>query len=265
MDDIREKRIFGGKDGRTRLFVGSEMGVVVASISGTRVGEFGLEYRTTVRDIAGAPGRIAVATDEDVTLLGEEVAHLGFGPATAVGFDGEGVVAGDSEGRIARIDSDGVAEIGTAGGAVTASDSALVGTEAGLYRLGDRGLDAAGLDDVRDVDTNGTPLAATGEGLYRLGNGWMKLIDGDATAVASDSEKRRHAVVDGQLYTANPDGDRWAPVELPVDETPVGVAYGERTYAVTASGTVLIEAEDGWRHQRLGVRGVVGCAVATGQ
>ncbi|MFC7114070.1 hypothetical protein ACFQH2_02475 [Natronoarchaeum sp. GCM10025703] len=91
------------------------MGVVVASISGSRVGEFGLEYRTTVRDIAGAPGRIAVATDEDATLLGEEVAHLGFGPATAVGFDGEGIVAGDSEGRIARIDSAGREEVGTAG------------------------------------------------------------------------------------------------------------------------------------------------------
>ncbi|MFC7114069.1 hypothetical protein ACFQH2_02470 [Natronoarchaeum sp. GCM10025703] len=93
----------------------------------------------------------------------------------------------------------------------------------------------------------------------------MELIDGDATAVASDSGTRRHAVVDGQLYTASPDGDRWAPVELPVDETPVDVAYGERTYVVTASGTVLVEAADGWRHQRLGVRGVVGCAVATGQ
>ena len=263
MDDIREKRIFGGKEGRIRLFVGTELGVVVASLSGPRVGEFGLEYRTPVRDIAGAPGRIVVATNEDVTLLGEEPVDLGVGPASAVGFDGEDVIAGDDGGRVVRVDAEGVDEIGTTEGAVTAIDGALVGTEGGVYRVIDNELVAAGLDRVRDIDARGTPLAATETGLYRLGNGWMTLHEGDAAAVTSDGGGRRHAVIDNTLYTASPDGDRWAPVRLPVDETPLDIAYGDRTSIVTAEGTVLVEADDGWRHQRLGVGGVVGCAVAT--
>lgn len=262
MDDIREKRIFGGKEGRIRLFVGTELGVVVASLSGPRVGEFGLEYRTPVRDIAGAPGRIVAATDEDVTLLGEEPVDLGVGPASAVGFDGGDVIVGDEEGRVVRVDAEGVDEIGTTEGAVTAVDGALVGTEEGVYRIVDGGLVAAGLDRVRDIDATGTPLVATAEGLYRLGNGWMSLREGDATVVTSDGGGKRHAVIDGTLYTASPDGDRWAPVELPIDETPVDIAYGDRTSVVTAEGTVLVEADDGWRHHRIGVRGVVGCAVA---
>lgn len=262
MDDIREKRIFGGKEGRTRLFVGTELGVVVASLSGPRVGEFGLEYRTPVRDIAGAPGRIVAATDEDVTLLGEDPVDLGVGPASAVGFDGKDVIAGNDEGRVVRVGSDGIEELGSVEGAVTSIDGALVGTEEGVYRIVDGGLVTAGLDRVRDIDATGTPLAATADGLYQLGNGWMTLRDGDATAVTSDGGERRHAVIDGTLYTDSPDGDRWAPVELPVDETPIDVAYGDRTSVVTAEGTVLVEAEDGWRHQHLGVGGIVGCAVA---
>lgn len=262
MDDIREKRIFGEKEGRTRLFVGTELGVVVASLSGPRVGEFGLEYRTPVRDIAGVPGRIAAATDEDVTLLGEDPVDVGVGPASAVGFDGEDVIAGDDEGRIVRAGPEGIEEIGTVKSAVTALDGALVGTEGGVYRIGDGALVTAGLDAVRDVDATGTPRAATATGLYRLGNGWMTLREGDATAVTSDGGGRHHAVIDGTLYTANPDGDRWAPAELPIDETPVDVAYGDRTTVVTAEGTVLVEADDGWRHQHLGVERIVGCAVA---
>lgn len=262
MDDIREKRIFGGKEGRTRLFVGTELGVVVASLSGPRVGEFGLEYRTQIHDIAGAPGRIVVATDEDVTLLGDDPVQLGVGPASAVGFDGEDVIAGDESGRVTRVSAAGIEELGTVDGTITAIDGTLVGTAAGVYRIVDGGLADAGLDRVRDLDTAGTPLAATADGLYRLGNGWMALREGDATAATSDGGGRRHAVVDGTLYTASPDGDRWAPVELPTEEIPVDVAYGDRTAVVTADGTVLVEAEDGWRHQRLGVGGVVGCAVA---
>lgn len=270
MVSIDEKRIYADKTGRTRVFVGTGVGVATVSASDDLIGEFGIEYRCRARDIAGGGGRIAVATDEDVALLGDEdePADLGFGPADAIGFRGDALLAAAPDGRIARATVEGEwTDLATVDAAVRAIDDGVVATEEGVYRLSEDDLQPAGLDDARDVAASDAPLAATGDGVYRLGAGWMEELSGSATLVATDGDERTHAVVDGRLYARDEsasggDEDAWQRVELPVDGTPAGVAYGEATYVVTEDGTMLVDAGDGWRHQLLGLGDVVGCALA---
>ncbi|HMB50031.1 MAG TPA: hypothetical protein VKM69_05170 [Natronoarchaeum rubrum] len=261
MTTIEEKRIFAKKSGRTRAFVGSGVGVAAVSVSADLVGEFGVEYRTAAIDVAGRAGQIAVATGEDVVLLGDEPLELGFGPASAVGFRDGAVVAGDENGRVATAtDPDEWSELGTAGGAIRAIDGDLAAASDGVYRLSER-LDDPDLDAAADVASGAVDLAATAAGVYRYQDGWTREIEGDATLVAADADGRAHAVVGDTFYARTSDGE-WSPVELPVDADPAGVAYGPATYVATADGTFLVDAGDGWRHQPLGLRGVVGCAVA---
>lgn len=270
MTTIEEKRIFAEKSGRTRVFVGSGVGVATVSVSADLVGEFGVEYRTAAADVAGTTGQIAVATGDDVVLLGEDPLELGFGPATAVGFRDGAVVAGDEDGRVAAATDPGEwDEVGTAAGAVRAIEEELVATSAGVYRLSGGGVrDGSGdaladadLDDAADVASGDVELAATADGVYRFEDGWHQEIAGEATLVAAGSDGRAHAVVDGTLFARTREKD-WSAVSLPVDAEPVGAAYGPATYVATADGTILVDAGDGWRHQPLGLRGVVGCAVA---
>jgi len=263
MTTIEEKRIFAEKSGRTRVFVGSGVGVAAVSVSADLVGEFGVEYRTPATDVAGRAGQIAVATGEDVVLLGEEPLELGFGPASAVGFRDGAVVAGDENGRVATAtDPDEWTDVGTAGGAIRAIDGGLVAASDGVYRLGET-LDSAGreLDAAADVSSGDVDLAATADGVYRWDDGWRRELEGEATLVAADADGRAHAVVDNILHARASDGE-WTGVDLPVDAEPAGVAYGPATYVATADGAFLVDAGDGWRHQPLGLRGVVGCAVA---
>ena len=126
----------------------------------------------------------------------------------------------------------------------------------------------AGLDDARDVAAAG-PLAATGDGLYSLGNGWMDERAGDFRVVAAsegmvgdgarDVDARAHAVATDGVYGRAADG--WRAVDLPVEGPVVDVAYGPAVYLVTADGDLLASDGDGWRVQALGVADVVGCAV----
>ena len=60
---------------------------------------------------------------------------------------------------------------------------------------------------------------------------------------------------------ASRENSEWRSVDVPVDEPVAGVAYGEAIYAVTADGTFLADAGDGWRHRSLGLPDVAGVAV----
>lgn len=269
MSTIEEKRVFAAKAGRTRVFVGSAVGVAAVSVSDDLVGEFGVEYRCVAADVAGAPGQVAVATDEDVVLLGEQPLELGFGPATAVGFRDGAVVAAGESGRVAAaMEPDEWVECGAVDGAVRAIDGGLVGTSEGVYRVGEEDLTRLGLDavaDVADVADGRTPLAATDRGVFRFdaeGEEWERVLDGDATLVAGGADGRGHAVAGGSFYAREGPGE-WQRATLPVDALPVGVAYGDGTYAVTDGGIFLVDAGDGWRRQPIGLRGVAGCAVAS--
>jgi hypothetical protein len=254
MTTIDEKRVYSDREGTTTVFVATELGVARVEVSGDIIGEFSLAHRCSARDIAAADGTLAVATDEDV--LDAEFSPLGFGPAVAVGFDGTDLLAAGEDGRLARYDEEWH-ELATLD-AVRAIDGDLAATDDGVYRISSDGVQHAGLTDVRDVSTAGVPLAATADGLYQLGNGWMESIDGDFHVVSATDEEGYAATANGVVSR---EGEEWEDVSLPVDEPVVDIALGDGVYAATESGTFLATIGDGWRSRHLGLTGVTGLAV----
>ena len=262
---IDEKRVYADRTGADEVLIAAEQGAVVVSLSDDRVGEFGLDHRAAVRDVAADGNRRAVATDEDV-LVGD-YAPTDFGPAVAVGFHDGALLAAGPDGQIARLD-DGWT---TLGGVETprAIDGGMVAAESGVHQVVDDGLRNVGLGGVHDVVGRGLPLAATDRGLYRLGNGWMDELDGAFRVVASEAPRsagspeadgRTHAVGESGVF-AREAVDDWRAVDVPTD-APVDVGYTEAaTVAVTETGTLLADAGDGWRTRELGVTGVRRLAV----
>lgn len=244
---------------------------------------------------------------------GLEIRATGFGPATAVGIHDGSLLAATDEGEVATRsldhvarDPDGVGDddwrtvtrgvrddtmgddataSNASGSTVCAIDGPLVATDRGLRRVLDDRLVDAGLEDVRAVSAPGVPLAATGDGLYKLGNGWMRLLEGAFTTVTADpatppgSISSAHAVDDagglwaydaaGSHSDAPPaDGSSWGQLQSGTLEAAgrvVDVAYGERTYAVTDDGVLLASTDDtghaSWRSHPIGLTGVNGLVV----
>jgi len=286
MQSIEEKRVYGDRQGAVTAYVASEMGVVRVRVAGDTVGEFGLCERCGARDVAASPDAIAIATDDDVRVLtledGNETdrdgntpvitdddsfVETGFGPAVAVGFDGDDMLAAGPDGRVARR-ATGTDEWTTLAAdletTVRAIDGDLVGTDDGVYQIGDDGLAHAGLSDVRDVSAAGVPLAATTDGLYKLGNGWMSVLKGAFETVDADPRSERgeliraHAVAEDGVYEFV--ADEWHEIDGS-SERVVDVGYGETTYAVTDAGTFLAWSDGTWRTRALGVMDVSGLAV----
>ncbi|QIO21245.1 hypothetical protein [Haloarcula sp. JP-L23] len=263
-DDIAlsEKRMYGEKRPETHAYVASGLGVTRVETAGGQVGRFSLEERCTARDVAGANGEVAVATDESVLVsTADGFAPTGFGPATAVGYDAEGLLAAGG-GRVARYADGAWRDLGAVED-VRAIDGGLLAAADGVYRLPD--CERLGLADVTDVAPG---YAATADGLYALDDGaWVEVRSGRHGAVASD-DTRTHAADDDGLSELV-DGD-WQACDLPVRERVVDVTYGTDTYAITENGTFLVDTDDeatadgrgGWRQRSLGVPDVVGVAVA---
>ncbi|WP_254272844.1 HVO_0234 family beta-propeller protein [Haloarcula marina] len=266
-DDISlsEKRMYGETRPETHAYVSSGLGVTRVETAGGQIGRFSLAERCSARDIAGSSGEIAVATDESVLVSTDDgFAPAGFGSATAVGYDDNGLLAAGS-GRVARYADGEWADLGSIEG-VRAIDGDLLGAADGVYRLPD--CERLGLADVRDVAPG---YAATADGLYRRdGDDWAEVRSGAHGAVASDGQ-RTHAADDEDALYELVDGE-WRECDLPVRERVVDVTYGraDDAYAVTENGTVLVETTDeatadgrgGWRQRSLGVPDVTGIAVA---
>ena len=263
MSTIEEKRVYGDKTDRTEIYVAAALGLARVSAAADRIGEFSLVARTPARSVATVEGRLAVATDENA-LVGsshEDLEPLDVGPASAVSFaDGDLIVAGE-DGRVHREADGAPAEVGTLDAAVNAADGDLLATDEGVFRVGSS-LSHAGLSHVADVAAAAIPLAATDSGLYKLGNGWMDVLEGDFECVAAAGDRgkirRAHAATAETLHAF--DGERW------IDATPdagpiVDVGYGGAVYAATADGTLLADGGDGWRDRALGLRGVRELAV----
>jgi hypothetical protein len=293
---IEEKRVFAGTAGRTDAYVATGSGVVRVALSADKVGAFDMVAREPARDVAvlprdDAPDLVGVATADGLRVapVGDDPEFDPIAtdaePAVAVGIhDGAFLVAGE-DGGIDRVEVDGADSDPTATSIGTVSDpraidGPLVAAGEGVHRVtgGDgadasRALTAVGLDDARDVAGVGMPLAATESGLYWLGNGWMTAFEGAAEAVAADGDGHAMAVVDGELRVhagdaagtevAEWDAETWRVADLPVDEAAVALGYGPGiSVAVTAVGTLCVDAGDGWRHQVVGVRDVAGVALA---
>ncbi|MDS0260129.1 hypothetical protein NDI56_12060 [Haloarcula sp. S1CR25-12] len=278
-DDISlsEKRMYGQTRPETHAYVASGLGVTRVETAGGQIGRFSLAERCSARDIAGANGEIAVATEESVLIsTADGFAETGFGPATAVGYDADGLVAA-GEGRVARYDDGEWWEMGTVDD-VRALAADLVAAADGVYGL--PGCAYLGLHDAADV---AGPFAATADGLYKRDaqegtvgprENWAIVRSGAHGVVATDGA-RVHAADADTLYEladhggASPD-PHWEPCDLPVRERVVDVTYGQDTHAITEDGTFLVDTADdatadgrgGWRARSLGVPEVVGVAVA---
>jgi len=260
--------MYGDRREETVAYLATGQGVATVRVSGDQVGRFGLAHRATARDVATTAGAVVVATDEAVLVGPEEFEPLGFGPAVAVGTDrGGDALAADESGRVARYRDGEWADLGTVG-EVRALADGFVAAADGVWRVDGDDLASAGLDAARDVAVaDGVPLAATDDGLYRLGNGWLRERAGSFRTVAAGGGHAHAATADGLFER---DGEAWAAVDPPVAEPVVGVGYGECVYAVTDAGTFLVEAEPettadgagGWRSRSLGLPDVVALAVA---
>lgn len=297
---IEEKRVYAGRAGRTDAYIATGSGVVRVSISADKIGGFELVADTPTADVAvrakrGGPPLLALATDEGLRVapLSDETSDLTLSTVTdspAIAVDGteKGFLVGTAEGTIEHleivstaVDTDGAtvehthtAQIGSVP-EPRAIDWPLIATVEGVYQVDSTGthetLTRVGLGDVNDVSGVGVPLAATTDGLYWLGNGWMTAINRPTTLVASDGDGHAMAVVDGEMIVHNGgesdpsgwDGNTWTTHPLPVDETPVAVGYGPGVSAVvTEAGTVCVDVGDGWRHHVVGVRTVRSVALA---
>jgi hypothetical protein len=251
--------------------------LAVATDEDVLVGVFGGGHESEKTSEAGDASR----NDETAEDAPEaEFRALGVGPAVAVGFAERGLVAAREDGTVVREEesraatgadvesettaSDDWTELGELDD-VRAIDGDLVAAESGVYRVEGDGLRRVGLGGVRDVSADGVPLAATDEGLFALGNGWMDALGGAFRAVvAAEADPdasasagtlgRSHAASADDLF-AHEDGE-WREVELPVSGEVVALDHGEGAYAVTADGTFLLSVGDGWTHQILGLRGV---------
>ena len=266
-DDIAlsEKRMYGEKRPETHAYVASGLGVTRVETAGGQVGRFSLSERCNARDVAGASGEVAVATDEDALVLTDDgFVPTGFGPATAVGYDGDGLLAAGN-GRVARYDDGEWTELGNVD-SVRAIDGDRLATIEGVYAL--PSLNRLGLVDVADVAGD---YAAAESGLYRYEGGssdgeWTEVRSGRYLAVASNGQRVHAAAADG-LYELT--AGAWEPCALPATERVVDVTYGDDTYAITENGTFLVataaeataDGQGGWRQRSLGVPDVIGVAV----
>ena len=208
--------------------------------------------------------------------------ELGYDPEdilTASGSAPVPPVPGDEETAMGRV-NDSVVYGGEHAGAITeppawerlgttdgvrAIDADLLAAADGVYRIDDDGLTNTGLTDVRAVTGVGQPLAATADGLFRLGNGWQSIAEGAFRSVAADGHGHAHAVGDAGLLVRAADDGAWMTTTPPV-ETPIVDLTADRgiVAAVTDDGTLCVTAGDGWRHQRLGLPGVQGVAIGGG-
>lgn len=263
---LDEKRVYADRAGTTTAFVATDAGVARVDVSDDIVGEFALEYRGPVTDVASADGRLAIATPGDVLVWADGAfVQTGFGPASAVAYHDGLVAAGD--GRIARLADGRISDTDDGDDAewrrlaeledVRRIDGDLLAAASGVHRLDGTHV---GLDAANDVTTAVGPLAATESGLFYLANGWMRALDGAFDVVSGAETGLSHAATDETLYERGDEGEDsgaidWREVTLPVDEPIADVAYGEATYVLTTDGTFLANAGDGWRHRSLGLPG----------
>jgi hypothetical protein len=258
MSELGEDRVYAGGSADATLLVACTSGLLWVDVSGDRVGRFGLARRCDARDVSATGARLILATGSGV-LVGPDPSSIDetdLGPASAVGLGDCASFVGSDDGHLRKIEDDRISDLGQVG-TVSAIDPPLVGTANGVRTL-DR-LGQADLSDVRDVCGGANHRVATGSGLYRREDGWVRERAGVATAIAEGQSGLTVAVLDGTLGYLGEDG--WVSTDSPTDASLADVAVGPAIYAVTTDGTLLVDVGDGWRHRALGVSGVRSLAV----
>lgn len=189
--------------------------------------------------------------------------------AVAIGLLGDGLLIGGEDGTIyrlprerwtgeARDSTQHVVELGTVG-EIRSIDGPLIAAADGVYRI-DGGLTYVGLDDANDVLGRGTPIAATDDGLYVLGNGWMDAVSGRFDRVAGDGHGTVHAAGEAGLFVKT--GDRWERDSLSIDGRIAAIAHGGgRLAAVTTDGQLHVADGTDRDRRHLGVSGVRAVAI----
>lgn len=271
MPTIDEKRVYDSKEDTTRALVASGVGIVAVSVSGDIVGEFGIDHQCSAGDIAARDGVLAAATDEDV-LVGDYTA-TDHGPADAVGIHEGNVLAAAPDGTVSQLaDTDDPTwqSLGTVDDP-REIDGDLIAAADGVHRVVDGELTSAGLTDVRDVTTRAVPHAATGDGLYSLGNGWQEDRAGSFRAVTTDTTGERVAAVAADSVLTG--GGSWGEREADSDgnwrrHDETGIAdlaiSTELLLGVTDDGVVRITVGDGWRGRALGIPDVSAVTILSG-
>jgi len=270
------KRVYGDTREETAAYVASDMGLTRVDIAGDQIGRFSLVHDDPATSVAGDDGTLVVGTTEDVLVGtgGGEFAQTGFGEATVVGVDDGTPLAVGPDGTVARLSGDEWVTVGAVTGP-RRMDGNLLATGDGVVRVEHDVLDLGGGPDVRDVASLGdgvatTAYAATGDGLLAYDDEWERVAGGDCTLVAAggDGEEATvHAVSEDGLLTHR-DGDTRVE-SLPTDAALADIVVDESLYAVTADGTLFVDADaevtpdgqGGWRSRALGIRNVVGLAV----
>lgn len=282
--DIAEKRVYDDATGTVAVAIASETGLVVAAVSDDIVGEFGLAVRRPISDLAVLEdGKLAIATPEDVLVVPvpdsagslatvPDPISTGFGVAEVVSTTEESLVAAGPAGiATTPIQSvDGVNPDWTvheeSGKAVRSADGPFLATDDGVLRVDPDGLSTLGLENVMDVAAGDPPLAATQTGWYQLDSGWQQVQSGE-TSVVTTGPEQAHAVTDTGVWVD--DGEDWSELSWPLDALPVDITYDRAsekddlttTIATTETGTLVVDAGDGWRRRALGVHGVEACSV----
>lgn len=259
MGSIDEKRVFSGALETARLLISCGIGIAYVDVAEERIGEFGVLHRCSARDITRTDTGFAIATDDDVLIATDSrFEPTGFAPAVAVSWYDDHVIAADEAGRIATYDT-AWSTIGRLSTTITAIDGEFIATTDGVYRLSND-LAHVGLSAVQDVSAGPIPLAGTRHGLYELGNGWIRAIEGDFRFVSTGDttpSRRAFAATPSACYER---GEQWTPLDLPVTDVVVDATYTESPFLITTEGTLLVERADQWQSTPLGLPDVTGIA-----
>jgi hypothetical protein len=262
MQSLDEKRVFAPDRPARTLYVGTDRGLIALSVAGVHLGRYSMAIRGTVHALCATPAGVIAAVDDRVEAIGG--AEL---PSTMPATTGEVAVLGADAAAVWTATDDLVTRYPCSdggdpgryrtGGAVTAIAPPFIGTTDGLLRYTPDGLQSVGLEQVTALTS--APLVGTTEGLYTLGNGWMRQLEGHVLAAASHPSHSA-AATDTGIYTG---ASGWAALDAPPAPSVALAVSADVVYAISADGIVMAHLPgEPWTQTHLGVGGITGVVIA---
>jgi hypothetical protein len=262
MQSLEEKRVFAPDRPARTLYVGTNRGLIALSVAGVHLGRFSMAIRGSVHALCAAPAGVIVAVGERVeAIAGAELPSTmpaTPGPIDVLGADAAAVWTATDDLAI-RYPSSGRGEPDRyrTDARVTAIAPPFIGTTAGLLRYTPTGLQSVGLEHVTALTS--APLVGTTAGLYSLGNGWMRQLDGHILAAASHPSHGA-AATDTGIYAG---GSGWAALDAPPAPSVELAVSADVVYAISADGVAMAHLPgEPWTQTHLGVGGITGVVIA---